>query len=118
MAEQEVPLLQEAEPEAEQTEGNEGEAPAEAGVQGPVLDVDMIISRLLSYKDKPGKQVEIKHICNPFTFTATPYPAKGEFTREPDSSALCKVAGCVSLSTDATGTGGTTGHLWGPARTV
>ena len=118
MAEQEVPLLQVGDPEAEQTEGNGDEAPAEASVQGPVLDVDMIISRLLSYKEKPGKQVEIEYICNPFTFTAALYPAKGEFTREPDSPTLCKVTGCVSLSTNATGAGGATGHLWGPAWTV
>ena len=115
MAEQEVPLLQEGNPEAEQTGGNGDEAPV---MQGPVLDVDMIISRLLSYKEKPGKQVEIEYIYNPFTFIAAHYPAKGEFTREPDSPTLCKVTGCVSLSTNATGAGGATGHLWGPARTI
>lgn len=51
MAEQEQPLL---------TEQVEGERDENAGpeVQGPVLDVDMIISRLLSYKEKPGKQVK------------------------------------------------------------
>ena len=57
MAEQEVPLLQEAEPEQSGGDGDEAPAGAEAGVQGPALDLDMIISRLLSYKEKPGKQV-------------------------------------------------------------
>lgn len=55
MAEQEEPLLKRAEPE---DEGEGDETPAEGGVQGPVLDVDLIISRLLSYKEKPGKQVQ------------------------------------------------------------
>ena len=45
--EQEQPLI---------TEG-EGDDAGSAEPQGPVLDVDMIISRLLSYKEKPGKQV-------------------------------------------------------------
>ena len=47
MAEQEQPLL---------TEG-EGDGPSPAEAQGPVLDLDMIITRLLGYKEKPGKQV-------------------------------------------------------------
>lgn len=52
MAEQEVPLLQ--------TEGGgDGDAiPADANTQGPVLDLEMIINRLLGYKDRPGKQVQ------------------------------------------------------------
>ena len=50
MAEQEKPLL------TEQGDGAEDEDAAPE-VQGPVLDVELIISRLLSYKDKPGKQV-------------------------------------------------------------
>ena len=58
MAEQEIPLLQDTPETAEPEGGDDGDAaPTEGGVQGPVLDVDMIIRRLLGYKDKPGKQV-------------------------------------------------------------
>lgn len=58
--EQEQPLLAEEEGE-EETAG-----PTE--VQGPILDVDMIITRLLSFKEKPGKQVnlpenQIRQLC-------------------------------------------------------
>ena len=49
MAEQGQPLI----------EGGEGDGAGPAEVQGPVLDVDMIISRLLGYKEKPGKQVQL-----------------------------------------------------------
>ena len=55
MAEQEQPLLKEAGTEGGDCDGDDT-GPTE--VQGPVLDVDMIISRLLSYKEKPGKQVK------------------------------------------------------------
>lgn len=51
MAEQEVPLLQ--------TEDGDTSA-TDANVQGPVLDLEMIISRLLAYKNRPGKQVQIQ----------------------------------------------------------
>lgn len=51
MAEQEVPLLQ--------TEDGDASA-ADANVKGPVLDLEMIISRLLAYKNRPGKQVQIQ----------------------------------------------------------
>ena len=47
MADQEQPLL---------TEG-EGDGAGAAEPQGPVLDLDMIITRLLGYKERPGKQV-------------------------------------------------------------
>ena len=65
MAEQEVPLLQDTLETAGPEDGVDGDAaPTEGGVQGPVLDVDMIIRRLLGYKDKPGKQVLCSlHAC-------------------------------------------------------
>lgn len=53
MADQEEPLLK------EEAEGTGDDTAAEGGVQGPVLNLDMIITRLLSYKEKPGKQVHI-----------------------------------------------------------
>lgn len=54
MADQEEPLLKEAEPD---TGNTVDDTAVEGGVQGPILDLDMIITRLLSYKEKPGKQV-------------------------------------------------------------
>ena len=54
MAELQQPLLKEAADPVQCEEDGESTAPE---MQGPVLDIDMIISRLLSYKDKPGKQV-------------------------------------------------------------
>lgn len=51
MADQEEPLLK------EEAEGTGDDTVAESGVQGPVLNLDLIISRLLGYKEKPGKQV-------------------------------------------------------------
>ena len=61
MAEQDQPLL---------TEG-EGDSAGAAEPQGPVLDIDMIISRLLSYKEKPGKQVQLAQI---FMTYLLPFP--------------------------------------------
>ena len=70
MADQEQPLL---------TEG-EGDGVGAAEPQGPVLDLDMIITRLLGYKERPGKQVLLEktfwifmackncHFCNRSTY--------------------------------------------------
>lgn len=62
MADQEEPLLKE---EPQEVEGAGEDTAAEGGVQGPVLNLDLIISRLLGYKEKPGKQVHnILLLCN------------------------------------------------------
>jgi len=60
MADLDVPLLQ--------TEGggDEDASPADTNIQGPVLDLEMIISRLLAYKDRPGKQVQIQSQARAF----------------------------------------------------
>lgn len=58
MADQEEPLLKE---EPQDAEGAGEDPAAEGGVQGPVLNLDLIISRLLGYKEKPGKQVHTNH---------------------------------------------------------
>lgn len=68
MADQEEPLLKE---EAEEGAGDD--TAAEGGVQGPVLNLDLIISRLLGYKEKPGKQVHtillaFVQLCNSYSY--------------------------------------------------
>lgn len=113
MADQEEPLLKAAEPKA----GNiEDDTAVEGGVQGPILDLDMIITRLLSYKEKPGKQVHTEITTNQLCMTVI--YLTGEFTRESDSPALCQISRGISLSTDAPRTGSSSGHLWRSPRTV